>query len=168
MEILPVTRGDLPKIKILYKEVKQHLRTNGIYQWDRYYPNSFIFCSDIKKGHLYGLKEKEEYIGVIVVDEKQSGKYASLNWHEKTGKPLTIHRLAVHPWQQGRGLGKILLRFAEDYARLNGYTSIRLDVFTGNPGAVGLYRNAGYKEVGEIHFPMRKLPYLCFEKLMKL
>jgi ribosomal protein S18 acetylase RimI-like enzyme len=75
--------------------------------------------------------------------------------------------MAVHPNHQGKGIGKKLLKFAEDYARNQGFSSIRLDVYTENPSAVSLYEKAGYKEKGEVTFPFRKVPYKCFEKVLK-
>lgn len=118
----------------------------------------------MKRGTVFGIRDGGRVIGAVVVDRLQSSKYAGMSWSDAAGDPICIHRLAVHPEYQGRGLGKELLRFAEERARSSGGTSIRIDVFTLNEGALGMYRRAGFAEVGEICHPMRSAPYLCFEK----
>lgn len=59
-----------------------------------------------------------------------------------------------------------MLQFSENLARGQGKSSLRLDVFTGNSGAVSMYSNAGYRQVGQIEFPFREVPYMCYEKLL--
>jgi ribosomal protein S18 acetylase RimI-like enzyme len=58
------------------------------------------------------------------------------------------------------------MEFAELYATRSGYASVRLDAYTGNPRSVNLYRRRGYREVGQIRFPRRELPFWCFELIV--
>lgn len=167
MQIIPIQFHDRRSVVDLYKSVTNHLLKNGNDQWDRFYPNVFIIRNDLKKENLYGVKVEDVIIAAVVVDENQSGKYNLVNWLDQKGKPACIHRLAVHPKYQGKGLGKALLKFAEEKAIMNGCSSIRLDVYSANPEALGMYRRAEYKETGVITFPLRKLPYYCFEKVLK-
>ncbi|WP_135554432.1 GNAT family N-acetyltransferase [Paenibacillus cymbidii] len=163
--ILQLTEQDLPDLRALYRSVAAVLRANGVRQWDRFYPNRFVIRGDLKRETAFGACDGNgRIVGAVVVDRRQTGRYSGLPWSDRAGEPACIHRLAVHPEHQGRGIGKRLLQFAEQRARETGGTSIRLDVYTGNPGAVELYRRAGYAEVGTIRFPLRKEPYLCMEK----
>ncbi|WP_308637356.1 GNAT family N-acetyltransferase [Paenibacillus silvisoli] len=166
MEIVRLTKEDVKSLVLLYREATVSLRKTGIRQWDRFYPNRFVIGADVRRGTVFGIREEGNVIGAIVVDRRQSGRYGNLRWRDETGEPACIHRLAVYPLCQGRGIGRRLLRFAEEHARSAGGSSIRLDVYSGNDGAVGMYRRAGYSEVGVIRFPMRKVPYYCFEKLL--
>lgn len=166
MEIVRLTLRDSKRLALLYREVSAALIRAGVKQWDRFYPNRFVIGGDVRRGTAFGIHDGSEIIGAVVVDRRQSGKYNALPWLDMAGNPACIHRLAVHPDRQGHGLGKRLLRFAEAHAMRSGGTSVRLDVYTGNPGAVAMYRRSGYSEVGAIRYPMRKLPYLCFEKLL--
>jgi ribosomal protein S18 acetylase RimI-like enzyme len=165
MEISLVKKEDLKSVCNLYGVLTKDLRNEGIHQWDRFYPNRFVIKNDIKQGNLFGIVEEGQVIGAIVLDSNESKKYKILHWHDNKGKPLVIHRLGIHPDCQGKGYGKLLLQFAEEYAQENGHTSIRLDVFSGNPGALTIYERKGYKKVGTIKFPMRPLPYYCYEKV---
>ncbi|EKN67600.1 GCN5-like N-acetyltransferase [Neobacillus bataviensis LMG 21833] len=166
MEIQAIELIELKVVVQLYADITADLRRKGIKQWDRLYPNRFIVKADIKNGHLFGLLVDKKIIGAVVVDTNESKKYQELKWEDEVGKSLLIHRLAVHPDYQGKGYGKQLLQFAEDYARGNGFSSIRLDVFSLNTGAVKMYERAGYQERGMIRFPFRAAPYLCFEKII--
>jgi ribosomal protein S18 acetylase RimI-like enzyme len=166
MNIMKLDSKNKKEVMSLFRSVTQDLQRQGIRQWDWFYPNGIVIGSDLRNKSLYGLIIDDHVVAAVVLDTKQSSKYAALKWGDKQEKPACIHRLAVRPEYQGKGLGKQLLQFAEDLARQQGRTSIRLDVFTGNPSAVSMYSRAGYQQVGEVLFPFRQVPYMCFEKLL--
>ena len=56
--------------------------------------------------------------------------------------------LAVHPGEQHRGLGSLLLGWLEQPARVAGIARIRLEARADNPAAIGFYRTQGYREIG--------------------
>lgn len=166
MEIQPMGLKELKEVKQFYSEITADLREKGIYQWDQFYPNRFIIKADLKKGTLFGILNGNKVIGTVVIDSDESKKYLEIKWNDVKGRPLVIHRLAVHPQYQGKGYGKQLLQFAEEYAIELGYSSIRLDVYSQNEGALKMYERAGYQERGIIRFPFRSIPYKCFEKIL--
>ncbi len=61
-----------------------------------------------------------------------------------------LARLAVAPALHGRGLGRLLLADAIDYARSEMYQSILLNTQTDNARALGLYRSFGFRPTGRI------------------
>ncbi|MDD9267295.1 GNAT family N-acetyltransferase [Paenibacillus sp. GCM10023248] len=167
MEIVQLGVKDGSDLLALYRKVTAELNRQGIRQWDWLYPNRFVISGDLKRGNAFGVREGSRIIGAVVVDSRQSARYEGLSWTEEAADQIRcLHRLAVAPDRQGQGVGGNLLRFAEEQARLSGGASIRLDVFSGNPGAAQLYVKAGYRQVGSIRFPLRKEPYACFEKLL--
>lgn len=166
MEFIAIGLQELAEVKQFYAEITSDLRKKGIDQWDRFYPNRFVMKNDLKNGTLFGIKEENHLIGAIVLDTNESKQYLKLQWEDQSGGPLIIHRLAVHPFHQGKGIGKKLLNFAEEYALKKGHTSIRMDVYSQNPEAVRMYERAGYQIRGSVRFPLRKVPYLCFEKII--
>ncbi len=88
-------------------------------------------------------------------------EYGSIGWNDG-GRPLVMHRLCISPSLQGKGLAKHLVRFAEQYARENGYGSIRLDAFIDNERALRLYDSLNYQRKGTVTF--RKGSFYCYEK----
>ena len=167
MEIVPLSSSDRRSLVQLYRAVTKGLQKEGIDQWDWFYPNRFIIARDLSRHVTFGIKDQQgQVIGAVVVDQHQSESYNGLPWADQSGAPSCIHRLAVHPEYQGKGIGKLLLQFAEERASEQGATSMRLDVYSANPGAVRMYEKAGYVQVGSIRFPRRKHPYSCMEKLL--
>ena len=81
-----------------------------------------------------------------------------------TRKIQVIHRLAVHPDFQRKGIARNLMDFAEAHAKNNSFTSIRLDAYTGNKRVLQFYENRGYIKRGEVKFKGRSLPFACMEK----
>ena len=62
-----------------------------------------------------------------------------------------IKRMYVVPSARGRGLGVTLLEALEDAARSLGYTRVRLDTGPKQPHAERMYREAGYREIGNFN-----------------
>jgi ribosomal protein S18 acetylase RimI-like enzyme len=167
MTIIRLESKDKKGVMSLFRSVTKDLQRQGIQQWDWFYPNGIVIGNDLRNKNLFGLVKDGQVLAAVVLDTKQSSKYAALKWNDESGESACIHRLAVRPECQGKGLGKQMLQFAEHLARKQGNTSIRLDVYTGNPGAVSMYSRAGYRQVGEVLFPFRQVPYMCFEKFLQ-
>jgi ribosomal protein S18 acetylase RimI-like enzyme len=166
MEIFPLTREHRKSLIALYRMVTKDLRRKGIDQWDWVYPNRFTIGGDIKKGTAYGIVVQGRVLGAVAVNREQLTKASGPAWTDHAGAAWSIHRLAVLPDKQGQGLGGRLLRFGEAFIREAGGTSIRLEVYSGNPGALSMYQRAGYGQVGESRYPFRKLSYRCYEKVI--
>jgi ribosomal protein S18 acetylase RimI-like enzyme len=64
----------------------------------------------------------------------------------RDGEDLVIENVAVHPGQQGTGVGRTLLEHAESSARGAGLGSIRLFTHELMEENLALYQRAGYVE----------------------
>jgi putative acetyltransferase len=100
----------------------------------------------------------------LAINEKFPEEYNAVDWKITGGKNLALHRLCVKPGMQGKGFAKKLVIFAENFASMNHYKSIRLDAFSKNPAALKLYESMGYNKAGSCNF--RKGLFFCFEKEM--
>jgi ribosomal protein S18 acetylase RimI-like enzyme len=140
------------------------MRAQGIEQWDEIYPDRATFEQDVVEGTLYLAVEQQGCCGICVLNEHQDPTYATIPWSYCEGKVLVVHRLAVDPQHQGRGIASQLMLFAEAYGRAHGYRTIRLDAFCKNPSAVRLYTKSHYRLAGT--GTMRKGPFYCFEKCL--
>jgi ribosomal protein S18 acetylase RimI-like enzyme len=142
------------------------LQADGVFQWDDVYPTRDVVQTDMRRGALFVLEDDDgRCLASVVLDDMQAEEYASLAWMGEE-PALIVHRLCVDPEAQGRGHAHRLMEFAELYATRSGYASVRLDAYTGNPRSVNLYRRRGYREVGQIRFPRRELPFWCFELIV--
>ncbi|WP_084499450.1 GNAT family N-acetyltransferase [Brevibacterium album] len=65
-----------------------------------------------------------------------------------SGPQADIMTIGTAPWAQGRGIGRRLLEHASAHARERGAEALYLDVAEGNAAALGLYRSAGFEEIG--------------------
>ncbi|MFC4065923.1 GNAT family N-acetyltransferase [Actinoplanes subglobosus] len=72
-----------------------------------------------------------------------------------SGVPADQDRVAelismyVAPAGRRRGVGELLVRTVEEWARQSGAHTLRLAVAEGNEGALALYRRTGFQETGE-------------------
>ncbi|KAG9584142.1 hypothetical protein KCU86_g13215, partial [Aureobasidium melanogenum] len=64
------------------------------------------------------------------------------------GEALEINNLAVSPSAQGKGYGKLLMKFAEGIAKEKGVKKLELYTNVKMVENLVLYKNLGYEEVG--------------------
>jgi ribosomal protein S18 acetylase RimI-like enzyme len=164
MDIIKGEKQDLSSILDIISNCIKYMKSQGIYQWDKFYPNSDIIENDIKCEDCYVLKNNGKCVAYVAINEEQSPEYSQINWFTDGRKVLVIHRLSVHPEFQGKGIAKKILKFIEEFATKNNYSSIRLDAYSGNEKALKLYENFDYKKVGQFYYPRRDLPFYCYEK----
>lgn len=154
---------DLNSIMQITKACAKHMINQQIYQWNEHYPNRNAFKNDVQRGELYVYMQNNICMGCIVITTIKDVEYVPIDWLTKD-KNIYIHRLAVHPKYQGKGIAQQMMTFAENYAKTNGYFSVRLDTFSQNKRNQKFYETRGYKRLGNIYFPKQsKHPFYCYE-----
>ena len=154
---------DLNSIMQITKACAKHMINQQIFQWNEHYPNRNAFKNDVQRGELYVYMQNNICIGCIVITTIKDVEYVPIEWLTKD-KNIYIHRLAVHPKYQGKGIAQHMMTFAENYAKINGYSSVRLDTFSQNKRNQKFYETRGYKRLGNIYFPKQsKHPFYCYE-----
>ncbi|WBW96916.1 GNAT family N-acetyltransferase [Oceanirhabdus sp. W0125-5] len=191
MKGVNVTKGelsDLKEIMIVIKKAIQKMHEEGIYQWDEYYPNEERFTADIRNSSLYVLRENHEgsIIGVAALDGNQESEYAKVNWNYvkctldeeeietiitedvsfSLDGVLVIHRLAMNPEYQGKGYARKFIEELENEASRRGAKVIRLDCYSCNEKANGMYRKLGYRYSGDVYFRHKEEPFHCYDKAL--
>lgn len=139
--------GDIIEIMNIIKEAIKDMETRGIRQWDDLYVS---------------VNEINLIQGIIVLNEHQDTAYKAIKWKYNLGRQLILHRLCIHPLYQGKGIARMLIKFAEDFGSDRKYESIRLDAFIPNIRACRMYEKLGYdkKEI----VTLRKGDFYCYEK----
>lgn len=158
------TENELNEVICLYKSVTQNMIDNGLFQWDERYPNDELISYDISQGELHIGKVDGKIICAFVLNSFSDDEYETGRWSEKSEPYLVLHRLCVSPDYQNRGAGQTVLKFAEEVCRKNNCRSVRLDTFTQNAVAVGLYKSSGFKIAGEVLW--RKGIFYLMEKML--
>ena len=158
---------DIKSIMDVTKACAKAMISKGIYQWNEYYPNQNAFENDIKRDELYVLIIDREVKGSLVISTLMDKEYVPIKWLTKNINNIYIHRLSVHPEQQGKGYAQQLMDFAELYAIENNYNSIRLDTFSQNKRNQKFYELRGYNRLGDIYFPKQsEFPFHCYELVL--
>ena len=160
--------AEIDAIVQLTKDCGKHMRDNGIDQWDEDYPDRTVIMNDLDTETLFAYREKGNVIGIIVLNESQDEEYEEINWStSEDDRNIVVHRLAVHPDKQGKGIGRTLMDFAEQWAKNNHYDAIRLDTYSQNPRNQKFYTNRGYKDLGPVFLKYKKQhPYYCYELIL--
>ncbi|MGC4096516.1 MAG: GNAT family N-acetyltransferase [Nitrospira sp.] len=147
---------------LLIDRCRTALLEQGIHQWDEFYPTVETVSADIMERRLYLLTSSGMCRAVVTIDTQCEPQYSTVLW--ATPEPaLLVRRLCVDPAFQGRGYANQLMDYVEAYATQHRYASLRLDAYSGNSRALGLYQRRGYREAGHVCFPRRVLPFICFE-----
>ena len=157
----------LDKVKEIAECCASDMINRNIFQWNEKYPSKKIFKEDIESNSLYLAKINQEIVGCIMLTKNKDDVYKDIKWLSGDNINLYIHRLAVHPLFQKKGIGRKMMDFAEDYAKSNNYESVRLDTFSKNKRNNIFYENRGYIRLGNVYFPEQsRFPFYCFEKLI--
>ena len=145
-----------------------HMTTNGIFQWNDWYPNRKAFEDDVNRNELYVIKnEDDKIIGCIAISTLMDKEYRPIVWLTENKDNVYIHRLAVHPDHQGKGIARKLMDYAEEKSMKEKKISIRLDTFSKNFRNQKFYEQRGYKRLGSIYFPKQsEFPFYCYELIL--
>ena len=159
--------NDINDIMKMIHDCANDLIGKNIFQWNEKYPSRDIFLSDIEKKNLFILKKNSGIIGCIALSHEKDIEYTDVKWLTKDDKNLYLHRLAVDPKFQKKGIGKLLMDFAEDYARNNKFISVRLDTFSKNERNNRFYKSRKYTKLDDVYFPNQsEFPFHCYEKIL--
>jgi ribosomal protein S18 acetylase RimI-like enzyme len=156
--------SEIDEILIITRACAAKMIDEGIYQWNEHYPHRKAFETDVVRGELFVITSEETIQGCIVISTLKDEEYKNVCWLTEDGHNYYIHRLAIHPVFQGKGLAKRLMDFAETYVRENKGLSVRLDTFSKNLRNQRFYELRGYTRLEEIYFlKQSEHPFYCYE-----
>ena len=95
----------------------------------------------------------------IYADDRLAG---CLMLQRQDAETVKMRQVAVAPEMQGQGIGRVLVTFAEDVARRQGYKTVQLNA---RETATPFYARLGYIPVGEL-FEEVGLPHLEMRKTL--
>lgn len=161
------TSADLKDIWTLVQAAIAHMNAGGNPQWGPDYPGMTHFAQGIADGDLYAACDASDRIlGVAILNTWQEDCYEDLTGWREQPPALVIHKVAVHPDAQRRGVASALFRFAFDLARQQGLKSVRMDTYCLNGKMQALIGKFDFCYMGNVHFPARPLCYRVYEKVL--
>jgi predicted N-acetyltransferase YhbS len=99
------------------------------------------------------------------VAERDGLAVGCLRWRLRDDGDLYVGRVAVVPGEQGAGVGRALMAWAEDEARRRGCRGITVGVRIALPGNLSYFRRLGYVITGEhSHDGYRRPTWLSLRK----
>jgi putative acetyltransferase len=75
-----------------------------------------------------------------------------------------VKRMYVAHDRRGEGIARTILIALEEYARKEGYRTLRIETGTRQHEAIGLYRSAGYRDIPPFGVYVGNPYSVCFEK----
>jgi predicted GNAT family N-acyltransferase len=102
-------------------------------------------------------KEKNDILICCFEDDKMEGCCLLTQEEPKT---VRLRQMAVTSGLQGKGIGRVLMTFAENIARDRGFTKITMHA---RKNAVGFYQKQGYTVTGD-EFVEVTIPHFVMEK----
>lgn len=119
----------------------------GLSHWAPAYP-LHLMQRDAAAGYVYAVREGERAIATFTITPQPPSYYDQTIWHESCAKALYLHRLAVLPAEQGRGLGRWCMEQVETLARTEGCAAVRFDAYDQHIRLFAFYLHLGYEQRG--------------------
>jgi len=86
--------------------------------------------------------------GALHIMTDKSNQVIGSSWMTFDGRRIHLHHFAILPSHQGKGLSKILLNESLKFVKEKGY-QVKLEVHQSNMKALKLYKEAGFKYLGD-------------------
>ena len=164
MQVRSGKLDDIEAVMALVRRVVPLMRASGNLQWDSGYPNPAVFERDVALDQLWLAEIEGQIAGIAAITTDQEPEYANVGW-DISEVAIVVHRLAVDPAFQGKGIAAALMQQAEVVAKSRGITILRVDTNSQNQATQKLFPKLGYLFAGETGLSFRPgLRFLCYEK----
>ena len=138
------TQADLASVEQLYNDIHTAEETGQqTIGWIRgVYPTRATAQAALDAKDLFVLEDAGKLLGAARINIAQVDSYAEGDWEfaARDEEVCVLHTLVVSPSASGKGYGKKLVKFYEDYALSHGCPELRMDTNARNAVARGLYK----------------------------
>ncbi|MBN2612573.1 MAG: GNAT family N-acetyltransferase [Bacteroidales bacterium] len=167
MEIIKAIPSDLVEIMYLLRVCVRDMNEKGMKHWNNVYPEGSLMRKNLYNGLIYLVKDKGVCKAMMTLNPEMPEDYKSMAIAGIAEKTLFVQWFAVHPKWQQKGISKMLMDFAENFARTNGFHSIMLDIYSNHELAQQICQKNDYNQIGTFHSAMQKDPFVCYSKELK-
>ena len=156
-EIMNATEEDRSELMALYRA-----QVGRDYcSWSEEYPSNETIDFDLSRDALFVMKMNGRITAAVSLEEDEDVDNLDC-WDESLAPEGEIARIAVLPGEQGKGLGRIMIRYGMDELKRRGYRGIHMLVNRHNVKAIRCYAVFGFRTVGECR--MYDQDFLCYER----
>jgi GNAT superfamily N-acetyltransferase len=143
IDVHPASIDDSQIVLDLWRMSARWLQSKGINQWDPEHFNIEQVYECFNNGsEIYLARLKEEIVGTLFICWSDPLIWGELDNNESG----YIHRFAVNRSHSGKGIGQLILKWAENYIRNKGKKRIRLDCMAEN------YLESGFQHIRLLHW----------------
>lgn len=109
-----------------------------------------VTAQRIRGGACFVVAADYQLVGTIVAQPTYSE--SACEYFTRAGV-AAAHQFAVDPARQGAGIGRMLLQYAEQWAKRSGFSELALDTAEQATHLIELYARLGYHPVGWVQWP---------------
>lgn len=151
MRLRPAVAEEFEAVRDFYWELIDLMkdRTDSVGWKKGIYPTDRFLRESIEKKELFVLDGGNGFTACVVLNSRWNEGYEGVSWSVDCPdrEVLVPHALAVRSSEQGRGIGKEVVRDIIELAGREGKRTVRLDVLAGNTAAKHLYTGLGFRYV---------------------
>ncbi len=152
MTIRLAEKKDIDKIMQILAEARESIGRLGIDQWQYGYPSRDIVKEDIALSRSFVVLDGEDICATFAMRFNGEPTYKKIYCGAWLGDGdyIALHKIAIDDLHRGKGVSREIVSFLGDYARENGYTSIRVDTHEGNAPMRKMLEKNGFEYCGTI------------------
>lgn len=163
--------ADIPAVVSIYDRIlAQECAGQASTGWQPgIYPVEATARAALTRGDLY-VYDDGTVRAAHILNSIQADAYRGAPWTRPAAdsEVMVMHTLVVDPASFGRGIGRAMVDFYEEYARQQGCTVLRMDTNARNTAARAMYGKLGYREIAIVPCVFNGIPDVQLVLLEKL
>jgi GNAT superfamily N-acetyltransferase len=147
------TADHIDAVYALLSAAGGRLAEHGFPNWIPAYPRARV-AENIGDGIVWIVRATgtgagaQELVATYTLRQVPVHPYVGITWADDAAVARYLHRLAVHPVHQGRGVGAWCLQQVAERCAAEGATAVRCDVLQANAPLRRFYERSGYEARG--------------------
>lgn len=166
MTIRLAEKRDIDRIMQIIADARESIGRLGIDQWQYGYPTRESVKEDISLERSFvALDDNGDICGTfaLMLNGEPTYKKIYCGAWISDGEYVALHKIAVDSAHRGKGTAKEIVDYIVDFARENGYSSVRVDTHTGNIPMRRMLEKNGFEYCGTIHL-LDGQPRVAYER----
>lgn len=140
---------DIERVMDIKTKVLPLMISSGNTQWSEDYPDRERFTKDMEEGSLY-VYDEDGIKGFVVVDDDHPEPYKKVSWRVPREESKAMHRMAVDPDAEGKGIAAGMLNAVERLVVNEGYKAVHTDTSLENEKMQHRFERDHYERRGKI------------------